>query len=173
MPTDDKKVQTPEQGKNEKAASPPKEAAKDAPKPSQPTVHVAQPPKDNTKTIESNDPVTNESERKIAEQELENPEQQRIEEELRAQEEEQQRQQELADQRRELMQEVLKSPEGFVVREEGNQEALEDARVEGLLSHTNVQSGPGGLEVEERYFMTEKGYSQLRAVFGENLGVQK
>lgn len=155
----------------DKKAPPP--APKEAAKPSQPTVHVAQPSKTDTKTIETNDPVTNEAERKVAEEELSKPQQRQMEEDLKAQEEEQKRQQELADQRRTLMQDIVKSPEGFVVLEDSNRDALEDARVEGLVSHTNVQSGKGGLDVEERYFITDKGYSQLRQVFGENMGVKK
>jgi small-conductance mechanosensitive channel len=144
-----------------------------AEKPKQPAVHVAQPPRQDTKTVESNDPVTNEAERRIAQDELTGPDEERARAEQQAQEEEAKRQQELADQRRTLMQDILKSNEGYVVREEGNQEALEDARTQGLVHAYTVQSGPGGLEVEERYAVSDKGYSSLREVFGENLGVAR
>lgn len=142
-------------------------------KPKQPTVQVQQPPKQGTKTIESNDPVTNEAEQRIAQNELTGPDEERARAEQQAQEEEAKRQQELADQRRTTMQDILKSNEGFLVRDEDNADALEDARVQGLVHSYTVQSGPGGLDVEERYSVTDKGYSSLRSVFGENLGVRK
>lgn len=141
--------------------------------PAQPTVHVQQPPKADTKTIRTNDPVTNQAEKQLAEKELEGPEREEQERLIKEQEEEAKRQQELADQRRQLMQDVIKSNEGFIKREEGNAEAVDDAWREGLLYSETVQSGPGGLEVEERFFVTSQGYENLRSVFGQNMGVQK
>lgn len=145
------------------------EQAKEAPK--QPTVHVQQPPKQDTKTIRSNDPVTNEAERRIAEEEL-GPDDEAAKQQQQQQEEEARRQQELADQRRELMQQILKSPEGYVIGEESNLEALEEARTQGLVHYYTVQSGKGGLDIEERYEVTSQGYEQLRSVFGQNFGVK-
>lgn len=149
----------------------PDEKKKTSEAPKQPTVHVQQPPKQDTKTVRSNDPVTNEAERRIAEEEL-GPDDEAAKASQQQQEEEAQHQQELADQRRELMQEILSSPEGYVVGEEGNLEALEEARTQGLVHYYTVQSGKGGLDVEERYEVTGQGYEQLRSVFGQGLGVK-
>lgn len=160
MPTQDKEVKTPEQAPKDQAPKP-----KETAKPSQPTVHAKGP------TTPSNDPITNEAERKLAEEELGGTDQ--TEADLKAQEEEIREQQRLADQRRTLMQDLVKSPEGFVVLDQSNSEVLEDARVQGLVYHTNVQAGRGGLEVEERYFLADKGYQSLRSVFGEDLGVKQ
>jgi hypothetical protein len=141
--------------------------------PKQPTVHVRQPPRDDTPTIRTNDPVTNEAERRIAEEEQTGPQEQAAREAQKAQEEEAKRQQELADQRRELSKSILSSNEGFVAVDDSNREGVEDARREGIVHVYTVQSGPGGLDVEERVEVTSKGYENLRSVFGENLGVKK
>lgn len=137
--------------------------------PAQPTTQVRQPPSPDTPTIRSNDPVTNAAEFRLAEQTQQmNEEQQRQVQEQ--QEQEAKRQQELHDQRMELVRGVVQSNEGFVVLEDGNRDAVEDARVQGLVYITPVQSGPGGLEVEERVFLAAKGTDMLRTAFGENMG---
>jgi hypothetical protein len=118
-------------------------------------------PTDPDDLVRSNDPITNKAEQKRAEEA-----QVDLEEESRRQEEEQTKQaeeeQRRADERREAMQEIVKSPEGFVVRTEDN-----------AAYQTNVQSGKGGLDVEERVYLAERGYTQLRDVFGPDLGAKK
>lgn len=146
-----------------------KEPAKES-APSQPTTQVRQPGSTETKTIRTNDPVTNKAEEQLAE------EQQReddaiAEEQMRQQEEDAKRQQEEFQLKQDILKAIVQSPEGFVVREDGNSEALGLAQAEGLVYHNNVQSGKGGLDVLERYYLSASGYDNLRTAFGPKLGV--
>jgi hypothetical protein len=142
--------------------------------PLQPNTQVRMPPRptDPDDLVRSNDPITNKAEQKRADEA-----QVDLDEESRRQEEEQKKQaeeeQRRADERREAMQEIVKSPEGFVVRTEDNAGALDALVTEGTAYQTNVQSGKGGLDVEERVYLAERGYTQLRDVFGPDLGAKK
>jgi hypothetical protein len=115
------------------------------------------------------DPVTNATE----EQMLKEQQQRDEEAERKAIEEQEERarvEQENFEKRQNLMMEIIKSPEGFVVQEEGNSEAVSLAYQEGLVYYSNVQSGPGGIEVQERVFLSQKGYDALRTTLGPNMG---
>lgn len=140
--------------------------------PEQPNVHVRKPGDPNTPTVRTNDPISNEAERKMFEDEQrrEDEESQR---QMKEQEEQAKREQEEADQRRSLLQDIVKSPEGFVVRDESNGDALDKLVADGDAYKTNIQSGKGGLDVEERVFLSGKGYENLRSVFGPDMGVKK
>lgn len=146
-----------------------KEPAKES-APSQPTTQVRQPGSPDTKTIRTNDPVTNKAEEQLANEQQEEDDA-IAEEQMRQQEEEAERQQEEFKLRQDILKEIAKSPEGFVVREEGNSEALGLAQAQGLVYHNNVQSGKGGLDVEERYYISHDGFENLRTAFGPSLGV--
>lgn len=135
----------------------------------QPTVQVRQPDSPDTKTMETNDPVTNQAERQLAE-EAQAEADARSEEEVRKQEEDAARAQEEHDMTMELMRAIVGSPEGFVPVEEGNNEAVSLAFSRGLVYFSNVQRGPGGLEVEERVFLSGAGADALRTAFGPGMG---
>lgn len=129
----------------------------------QPTINMAPAPN------RPGDPVTNAAEKQM--QDEQNAEQQRQEEEaIKQQEEEAKRQQELFEMRQNLMTEIIKSPEGFVEGNEDNNEAITEASREGFIYQSNVQSGPGGLEVSERWYLSQKGYDALRTSLGPNMG---
>jgi hypothetical protein len=83
--------------------------------PSQPTVQVRQPSSPDTKTIRSNDPVTNKAEQSLAEEAAQD-EAAIGEEQERAAAEEAKRLEEEHQVKMELLQEIVQSPEGFVVR---------------------------------------------------------
>lgn len=130
---------------------------------------MRQPPSPDTPTIRSNDPVTNEAELRLAQEDQE----QREEEEKRLQQEQEEKakkDQELFETRQEIMKTILQSDEGFVVADDGNRDAIEEARKEGLVYHSNVQRG---IEVEERYFLSDKGYQALRTTLGPDMGKKK
>ncbi len=55
---------------------------------------------------------------------------------------------------------ILDSNEGYVVR--GESDDFSDLESQGLVYMSAVQSGPGGLEVEERYYLTQSGYDKLK-----------
>lgn len=146
-----------------------KSTTKTTTKPRQPTAQVRQPPSPDTPTIRSNDPVTNEAELRLAQEDQE----QREEEEKRLQQEQEEKakkDQELFETRQEIMKTILQSDEGFVVADDGNRDAIEEARKEGLVYHSNVQRG---IEVEERYFLSDKGYQALRTTLGPDMGKKK
>jgi hypothetical protein len=137
--------------------------------PKQPTTQVRQPDSPDTKTMRSNDPITNREEERLA-----NEAQQEIdrisEEQVKQQEEEAKRQQEEHDKKMELYKSIISSPEGFVKPDEGNTEAVGLALSEGTVYNTPVQSGKGGLDVEERYYLSAEGVEKLRTAFGPSLG---
>jgi hypothetical protein len=138
-------------------------------KPSQPTTQVRQPDSPDTKTIRTNDPITNKEEERLANEAQE--EQEQIGEEQRKQQDEDaKRQQEEFKARQDLLKEIVQSNEGYVVRDEGNQKALDLAMADGSVYCVNVQSGRGGLDVEERVFLSESGTSQLKTAFGPGMG---
>lgn len=58
--------------------------------------------------------------------------------------------------RKKLVEDIATSDEGYVVRNEGNAEAVDEAFADGYVTPSNVQRG---IEVEEQYFLTEKGFS--------------
>jgi type VI protein secretion system component VasK len=151
-------------------------AAATAPK--QPTVQVRQPPSDETRTVRTNDPVTNATETELA-----NRDQQIDEEQQQAAIEEQERvakrQQDEHNASMDLMKSIMQSNEGFIERPASPEvKEGEEPPVDPLLVATqndyvymnNVQSGPGGLEVQERVFLTSKGYDALRTAFGPGMG---
>jgi hypothetical protein len=115
------------------------------------------------------DPVTNAAEKRLQEQQQVDQGQQE-EEQIKQQEEEAKRQEEEFNKRQDLMVEVIKSPEGFVEKSEDNSEAIGLALKEGYVYSSNVQSGPGGLEVQERYFLSQKGFDSLREHLGPTMG---
>lgn len=63
-----------------------------------------------------------------------------------------------------FMEGLYNSNEGFAPRKDGDD--LDYALAEGLVYMNAVQSGPGGLDVEERVFLTDKGYNILRDYHG-------
>jgi hypothetical protein len=140
--------------------------------PSQPTVQVRQPSSPDTKTIRSNDPVTNKAEQSLAE-EAAADEAAIGEEQERAAAEEAKRLEEEHQVKMELLQEIVQSPEGFVVRNKDNNDAYDLASVDGLVYHNNVQSGKGMLDVEERVYLSSKGMESLTTAFGPSMGRKK
>lgn len=139
------------------------------PAPKQPTTQVRQPDSPDTPTIETNDPITNREEERLAREAQE--EQEAVsQEQVRMQEEEAKRAQEEHQARQDTLRAIAQSPEGFVVRDDTNREGLDLALVDGSIYYSNVQSGPGGLEVQERAFLSASGYEQLRTAFGPSMG---
>lgn len=137
--------------------------------PKQPTTQVRQPDSPDTKTIRSNDPVTNREEERLANEALEGEEW--ANEQARQQQEDEARQaQEDFQEKQDTLKAILDSPEGFVVREEGNTKGLDLAIMDGSIYYSNVQSGKGGLDVQERAFLSGHGYEQLRTAFGPSMG---
>jgi hypothetical protein len=145
-----------------------KEPAKES-APSQPTVQVRQPGSPDTKTIRSNDPVTNRAEQSLAE-EAARDEAAIGEEQARAAAEEAKRLEEEHQMKMELLLAIVQSPEGFVVRDEDNDDAFGLASVDGLVYHNNVQSGKGMLDVEERVYLSSKGMDSLTTALGPSMG---
>lgn len=115
------------------------------------------------------DPINTAAEDKMVQEERERAERDE-QEAVRAQEEEAKKQQELFEQRQNVMLDIIRSAEGFVVQSEDNGEAISEAYKEGLIYQSNVQRGPGGLEVEERWFLSSKGFDALRNTLGPNMG---
>jgi len=64
-----------------------------------------------------------------------------------------------------LMKSIYASNEGFAVRKDGDD--LDYALAEGLVYMNAVQSGKGGLDVEERVYLSDKGYNILRDYHGD------
>lgn len=131
-------------------------------KPSQPTVHVSTAKPETNRTMQTNDPVTNEAELRLARSQEEQDAEAAAEEKKR-QDEEAARQQEEEKQRISLIQSITKSNEGFIKVDDGNREGVELARTAGQVYLQNVQSGPGGLEVEERVFLSKEGQDAFSA----------
>jgi len=145
-----------------------KEPAKES-APAQPTVQVRQPDSPDTKTIRTNDPVTNKAEQSLAE-EAARDEAAIGEEQERAAAEEAKRLEEEHQAKMELLQAIVQSPEGFVVRGDDNDAAFGLAAADGLVYHNNVQSGKGMLDVEERVYLSSKGMENLTTAFGPSMG---
>jgi hypothetical protein len=137
--------------------------------PKQPTTQVRQPDSPDTKTIRTNDPITNREEERLA-TEAQQEQDEIGEQQRKQQDEEAKRQQEEFKLRQNTLKQIVQSNEGFVVRDEGNTKGLELAQAEGHVYFANQQSGPGGLEVEERAYLSASGYEQLRTAFGPGLG---
>lgn len=140
--------------------------------PAQATTQVRMPPSDNNRVMNTNDPITNAAEEQRAQMDQEDQDA-RAEEERKRQEEEAKKQQEQHEQRMSLMRELVESPEGFVVRTEDNMEAVSLALRDGQVYMNNVQAGKGGLDVEERVFLSSQGYDALRTAFGPEMGKNK
>lgn len=115
------------------------------------------------------DPVTNAAEARLQEDQRVRDEEEE-KRKIAEQEEQAKKEQELFETRQNVMKSILQSDEGFVVLDDSNRDGIEEARKEGLVYHANQQRG---IEVEERYYLSQKGYDALRTSLGPDMGKKK